>query len=45
VELIAIRDAGTTKQQVLEELPSWTLNEILCPYGHRLAFPSPRESY
>jgi hypothetical protein len=45
VELIAIRAAGTTKEQVLAEFSKWKLDGIHCENGHPLLFPDPEKSY
>ena len=45
VELVAIREAGTTTEQVKAEFPNWKLDGILCAKGHRLLFPDPTKSY
>ena len=36
VELIAVRDAGTTREQVLQERREWHIEGIYCPFGHPL---------
>jgi hypothetical protein len=45
VELIAIRDAGTTKEQILAEFLNWTLDGLSCENSHLLLFPDPEKSY
>ncbi len=45
VQLTAIRTAGTTKQDVLEELSRWDLSEIRCEKGYHLYFPDPEKTY
>jgi hypothetical protein len=38
-ELIAIRPHGTTKQQILDERPTWNAEGIYCDNGHRIIIP------
>jgi len=45
VELIAVRDAGTTKEDVIAEFSKWSLTEIACENGHPLLFPDPEKSF
>ena len=45
VELIAIRDFGTTRRDVIGELLRWNVSDIFCDKGHPLFFPDPEKSY
>ena len=45
VELVAIRDTDTTKEDVLAELPKWNLDAIRCENNDPLLFPDPEKSY
>jgi hypothetical protein len=38
-ELIAIRPHGTTKQEILREVPTWSAKELYCDNGHRMIIP------
>ncbi len=44
VELIAIRDAGTTSEDLVAEFPQWKLDGIGCEHGHPLLVPDPKKS-
>jgi hypothetical protein len=45
VELIAVRDAGTTTEQVVAEFPQWNLDGIVCEHNHPILVPDPRTSH
>ena len=36
VELIAMRSAGTTKEQLSAEMPAWKLGGVFCEKGHQI---------
>jgi hypothetical protein len=42
VELIAIRDAGTTEPDVFAEFPRWNLDGIVCENNHPIVLPDPK---
>lgn len=45
VELIAIRDPGTTKEGIRAEITKWKLDGFHCENGHPLLFPDPQKRY
>jgi len=44
VELIAIRDAGTTLENVVAEFPKWNLAGIACEDRHPILVPDPPDA-
>lgn len=41
VELVALRESGTAKEQCLAEMSFWKLDGIVCEYGHQITIPNP----
>src|SRR3979411_1405028 len=41
IELIAVRDFGTTEEQVRVEFQRWNLDEIACERNHPFLIPEP----
>ncbi len=39
VELIALRDRGTSEEMIYGEIPTWKVLGILCAQGHPIASP------
>ena len=43
IELIAIRDFGTSKEMMRKEIPTWNLGSLVCEQGHQVIRPGPEK--
>jgi hypothetical protein len=43
IELIAIRDFGTSKEMMRREIPTWKLGGLVCEQGHQVIRPEPEK--
>lgn len=45
MELIAVRDFGTSKEMMRREILAWKLGGLVCEQGHRVIRPEPEKAY